>query len=161
VGLSNACASLCVAGSAIIDHHTPYWEQPFSQPYFDNSTRRDTSTAVGQTAYLHCRVRNLGDRAVSKSSSAFLSMRISPTLITSCTPTLPIAAPATQFPALEEKTNRFCMRRDNNERFANSWRQNKLLSSFLVYRHTVEFSGIFQKLILPREELENCSYNAA
>ncbi|XP_059479550.1 hemicentin-1 [Neocloeon triangulifer] len=52
-------------GSAIIDHHTPYWEQPFSQPYFENSTKRDTTTTVGQTAYLHCRVRNLGDRAVS------------------------------------------------------------------------------------------------
>ncbi|GLV43032.1 defective proboscis extension response 4 [Carabus blaptoides fortunei] len=44
---------------------TPFWEQPFSQPYFDNSTRRETTTTVGQTAYLHCRVRNLGDRAVS------------------------------------------------------------------------------------------------
>uniref|UniRef100_A0A8D8YMS9 Protein sidekick-1 n=1 Tax=Cacopsylla melanoneura TaxID=428564 RepID=A0A8D8YMS9_9HEMI len=42
-----------------------YWEQPFTQPYFDNSTRRDITTTVGQTAYLHCRVRNLGDRAVS------------------------------------------------------------------------------------------------
>ncbi|XP_063233103.1 limbic system-associated membrane protein-like isoform X2 [Bacillus rossius redtenbacheri] len=50
---------------AVIDHHTPYWEQPFSQPYFDNSTRRETTTTVGQSAYLHCRVRNLGDRAVS------------------------------------------------------------------------------------------------
>jgi len=53
-----------VAG-AVIEHHAPYWEQPFSQPYFDNSTRRDMTTTVGQSAYLHCRVRNLGDRAVS------------------------------------------------------------------------------------------------
>lgn len=51
------------AGSVI--EQVPYWEQPFSQPYFDNSTRRETTTTVGQTAYLHCRVRNLGDRAVS------------------------------------------------------------------------------------------------
>lgn len=50
---------------AVIEHHAPYWEQPFSQPYFDNSTRRDMTTTVGQSAYLHCRVRNLGDRAVS------------------------------------------------------------------------------------------------
>ncbi|KYQ60128.1 Hemicentin-2, partial [Trachymyrmex zeteki] len=41
-----------------------YWEQPFSQPYFDNTTKRETTTTVGQSAYLHCRVRNLGDRAV-------------------------------------------------------------------------------------------------
>ncbi|CAH0389978.1 unnamed protein product [Bemisia tabaci] len=40
-----------------------YWESTFSQPYFDNSTRREMTTTVGQTAYLHCRVRNLGDRA--------------------------------------------------------------------------------------------------
>ena len=50
---------------AVIEHHAPYWEQPFSQPYFDNSSRRDMTTTVGQSAYLHCRVRNLGDRAVS------------------------------------------------------------------------------------------------
>lgn len=46
------------------DHNAPYWEQPFSQPYFDNTTRREVTTTVGQTAHLHCRVRNLGDRAV-------------------------------------------------------------------------------------------------
>ncbi|XP_056645630.1 myosin light chain kinase, smooth muscle-like [Diorhabda sublineata] len=34
-------------------------------PYFDNSTKRDYVINVGQTAYLHCRVGNLGDRAVS------------------------------------------------------------------------------------------------
>ncbi|KAJ4433039.1 hypothetical protein ANN_15296 [Periplaneta americana] len=53
------------ARGAVIEHHAPYWEQPFSQPYFDNSTRREMTTTVGQSAYLHCRVRNLGDRAVS------------------------------------------------------------------------------------------------
>lgn len=46
--------------------HSAYWEQPFSQPYFDNSSRRDVTSTVGQTAHLHCRVRNLGDRAVRK-----------------------------------------------------------------------------------------------
>lgn len=52
-----------VSGSVVDTHN--YWEQPFSQPYFDNSTRREVTTTVGQSAYLHCRVRNLGDRAVS------------------------------------------------------------------------------------------------
>ncbi|XP_046400610.1 hemicentin-1-like isoform X2 [Ischnura elegans] len=61
------CATLLtlLCAGAVIDPHTPYWEQPFSQPYFDNSTKREMTTTVGQTAYLHCRVRNLGDRAVS------------------------------------------------------------------------------------------------
>lgn len=35
------------------------------QPYFDNTTKREYTAAVGQPAYLHCRVKNLGDRAVS------------------------------------------------------------------------------------------------
>lgn len=48
-----------------VEQQTSYWEQGLSYPYFDNSTRRDVITTVGQTAYLHCRVRNLGDRAVS------------------------------------------------------------------------------------------------
>ncbi|KAK6644098.1 hypothetical protein RUM43_000364 [Polyplax serrata] len=54
---------VAIRGPAI--DHAPYWEQPFSQPYFDNSTKRDVVTTVGQSAYLYCRVRNLGDRAVS------------------------------------------------------------------------------------------------
>ncbi|XP_066152898.1 zwei Ig domain protein zig-8-like isoform X2 [Euwallacea fornicatus] len=49
----------------VSEHVGPYWDQPFSQPYFDNSTKREYTTTVGQTAHLHCRVRNLGDRAVS------------------------------------------------------------------------------------------------
>lgn len=36
-----------------------------THPEFDNSTERDVIAAVGTTARLHCRVRNLGDRAVS------------------------------------------------------------------------------------------------
>ncbi|XP_053611300.1 hemicentin-2-like [Plodia interpunctella] len=40
------------------------WE-PLGQPYFDNSTKREATAAVGQPAYLHCKVRNLADRAVS------------------------------------------------------------------------------------------------
>ncbi|KAG7300294.1 hypothetical protein JYU34_015879 [Plutella xylostella] len=46
---------------------TPALEEPepSSQPYFDNATKREYTAAVGQPAYLHCRVKNLGDRAVS------------------------------------------------------------------------------------------------
>ncbi|KAK9889290.1 hypothetical protein WA026_004570 [Henosepilachna vigintioctopunctata] len=47
------------------EHSNPYWEQAFTQPYFDNTTRREITTTVGQTAHLHCRVGHLGDRAVS------------------------------------------------------------------------------------------------
>ncbi|XP_052742457.1 hemicentin-2 isoform X2 [Bicyclus anynana] len=35
------------------------------QPHFDNSTKREYTAAVGQPAYLHCRVKNLSDRSVS------------------------------------------------------------------------------------------------
>ncbi|XP_049823832.1 hemicentin-1-like [Aethina tumida] len=48
-----------------LEQSTTHWDQPFSQPYFDNTTRREITSTVGQTAHLHCRVRNLGDRAVS------------------------------------------------------------------------------------------------
>ncbi|XP_017760223.1 PREDICTED: uncharacterized protein LOC108550839 [Eufriesea mexicana] len=54
------------SGGSVVEHHpSSYWEQPFSQPYFDNTTKRDTTTINGQTTFLHCRVRNLGDRSVS------------------------------------------------------------------------------------------------
>ncbi|XP_039295399.1 uncharacterized protein LOC120353923 [Nilaparvata lugens] len=39
------------------------------QPYFDNSTQREITTTIGQTAHLPCRVRNLADRAVSSIKS--------------------------------------------------------------------------------------------
>ncbi|XP_063991219.1 T-lymphocyte activation antigen CD86-like isoform X4 [Diachasmimorpha longicaudata] len=62
----SACIAKTGASSSVVEHHpNSYWEQPFSQPYFDNTTRRETTTTVGQSAYLYCRVRNLGDRAVS------------------------------------------------------------------------------------------------
>lgn len=35
------------------------------QPSFDNTTEREVVASVGQVAYLHCRVYNIGDRAVS------------------------------------------------------------------------------------------------
>ena len=47
------------------DAQSSYWDENYSQPYFDNTTKRDMTVTIGQTALLHCRVRNLGDRAVS------------------------------------------------------------------------------------------------
>uniref|UniRef100_T1GCK7 Ig-like domain-containing protein n=1 Tax=Megaselia scalaris TaxID=36166 RepID=T1GCK7_MEGSC len=35
------------------------------QPFFENTTQRSAIAAVGRTAQFHCKVRNLGDRAVS------------------------------------------------------------------------------------------------
>nr|CAH7717514.1 unnamed protein product [Callosobruchus chinensis] len=52
----------CRGAEAVSEHNSAYWDLP---PYFDNSSRREYVTTVGQTAHLHCRVRNLGDRAVS------------------------------------------------------------------------------------------------
>lgn len=51
------------------DTPASYWDENYAQPYFDNTTRRDITVTIGQTALLHCRVRNLGDRAVSSDSS--------------------------------------------------------------------------------------------
>jgi hypothetical protein len=36
-----------------------------SFPYFDFNVPRNVTTAVSQTAFLHCRVEQLGDKAVS------------------------------------------------------------------------------------------------
>nr|XP_053631928.1 neurotrimin-like [Cherax quadricarinatus] len=41
------------------------WDQPLLKPYFDNTTHSRVIGAVGRTAYLHCRVKHLGDRAVT------------------------------------------------------------------------------------------------
>lgn len=35
-------------------------------PYFDTSASKNVTALVGKTAYLNCRVRNLGNRTVSK-----------------------------------------------------------------------------------------------
>ncbi|XP_034486015.1 limbic system-associated membrane protein [Drosophila innubila] len=53
------------SGLVISEVPPHYWETPYSQPYFDNSSRREVTATVGQAALMHCRVRNLGDRAVS------------------------------------------------------------------------------------------------
>lgn len=36
-----------------------------SYPYFEFDVERNVTTTVGQTAFLHCRVEQLGDKAVS------------------------------------------------------------------------------------------------
>lgn len=43
-----------------------------SYPYFEFNVPRNVTTAVGQTAFLHCRVQQLGDKAVSLSSMTLL-----------------------------------------------------------------------------------------
>lgn len=47
------------------DTSSSYWEENYTQPYFDNTTKRDITVTIGLTALLNCKVRNLGDRAVS------------------------------------------------------------------------------------------------
>ena len=42
----------------------PMLDKPLIRPYFDNSTQRRVVSAAGREAYLHCRVKHLGDRAV-------------------------------------------------------------------------------------------------
>ncbi|GAB6019913.1 hypothetical protein CHUAL_014007 [Chamberlinius hualienensis] len=42
-----------------------FWEDGQLEPFFDNSTNRNVTTQWGKTAFLHCRVRNLGERSVS------------------------------------------------------------------------------------------------
>lgn len=54
-----------------------YWDTPFAQPYFDNTTKRDLTATVGQVALLRCRVRNLGDRAVCISTRIYIKIGIS------------------------------------------------------------------------------------
>ena len=43
------------------------WDGAFAGPSFDSSQPEAVTVSVGQTAYLACRVRQLGDRKVSLS----------------------------------------------------------------------------------------------
>jgi len=46
-------------------------------PYFDVSASRNVTALVGKTATLNCRVRNLGDRTVSETSSlVYFAIRV-------------------------------------------------------------------------------------
>lgn len=40
--------------------------QKLTEPLLDNTTETNLTVPFGSTAYLHCRVRNLGERTVSK-----------------------------------------------------------------------------------------------
>lgn len=42
-----------------------YWDDPHFRPYFDNTTDRNVTYQLSKTGYLHCRIRQLGDRVVS------------------------------------------------------------------------------------------------
>ncbi|XP_035222039.1 uncharacterized protein LOC118194936 [Stegodyphus dumicola] len=41
------------------------FEDAHFRPYFDNTTERNVTSQLSKTAYLHCRIRQLGDRVVS------------------------------------------------------------------------------------------------
>lgn len=43
-------------------------------PYFDYNVQRNVTTAVGQSAFLHCRVEQLGDKAVSQKQGCFVKI---------------------------------------------------------------------------------------
>jgi hypothetical protein len=43
-----------------------------AMPYFDFNVPRNVTTAVGQTAFLHCRVEQLGDKGVSELRTVFI-----------------------------------------------------------------------------------------
>uniref|UniRef100_A0A182UI98 Ig-like domain-containing protein n=1 Tax=Anopheles melas TaxID=34690 RepID=A0A182UI98_9DIPT len=73
-GLAGGCISSTLL-NIISGEVQSYWEQPFAQPYFDNSTKREVTATVGQSALLHCRVRNLGDRAREKESESLTQQR--------------------------------------------------------------------------------------
>lgn len=45
-----------------------YWDDPHFRPRFDNSTDRNVTAQLGKSAFLHCRIRQLGDRTVSNIS---------------------------------------------------------------------------------------------
>ncbi|XP_071443843.1 zwei Ig domain protein zig-8 [Hetaerina americana] len=55
-------ASSYYALAAAVSTTTP---EPAPFPYFDFHVPRNVTTAVGQTAFLHCRVEQLGDKGVS------------------------------------------------------------------------------------------------
>ncbi|CAN7995615.1 unnamed protein product, partial [Ixodes hexagonus] len=42
-----------------------HWDDPHFRPHFDNSTDRNVTAQLGKSAFLHCRIGQLGDRTVS------------------------------------------------------------------------------------------------
>jgi len=64
--LSSTANDIININSETSDTTQPTWQNTnYGLPYFDNSSKRDITATVGQSAKLHCVVRNLGDRAVS------------------------------------------------------------------------------------------------
>lgn len=60
------CVSLVIGGEqSYIDDEILLHGNMSSYPYFEFNVPRNVTTAVGQTAFLHCRVEQLGDKAVS------------------------------------------------------------------------------------------------
>jgi hypothetical protein len=65
----------CVAGRRELPHRHAEWQQLWysnfeefqrlTEPNFDNNTISNITVQLGATAFLHCRVRNLGERTVS------------------------------------------------------------------------------------------------
>ncbi|GFT48949.1 uncharacterized protein NPIL_382621 [Nephila pilipes] len=47
-----------------------YWDDPHYRPYFDNSTERNATAQLGKTAYLNCKIRQLGDRTVGATETS-------------------------------------------------------------------------------------------
>lgn len=81
-GLSSSSSSLVVvappppAGASLVtgvggssgeppSRPSAYWDDPHFRPRFDNSTDRNVTAQLGKSAFLHCRIRQLGDRTVS------------------------------------------------------------------------------------------------
>lgn len=55
--------SLTDAGTTTLYSLTSKW----SEPYFDAMIQKNVTALVGKSAYLSCKVRNLGNKTVSKS----------------------------------------------------------------------------------------------
>ncbi|CAN8011436.1 unnamed protein product, partial [Ixodes pacificus] len=46
-----------------------HWDDPHFRPRFDNSTDRNVTAQLGKSAFLRCRIAQLGDRTVSSRRS--------------------------------------------------------------------------------------------
>ncbi|KAG0431566.1 hypothetical protein HPB47_021665 [Ixodes persulcatus] len=46
-----------------------HWDDPHFRPRFDNSTDQNVTAQLGKSAFLHCRIAQLGDRTVSSRRS--------------------------------------------------------------------------------------------
>lgn len=51
--------------STIFPSHNSITGPKWNEPYFDNSVGNNVTSLVGKSAYMSCRVRNLGNKTVS------------------------------------------------------------------------------------------------